>query len=151
MAAKIRVLDAANRTMQRLGFLKLLCARAAIFETSSMSTPGRHLIETVTHRVRLDPPLRPQLHDYVRARLTDSTYSDLRKQVLANGGPRGPVFLEIQDVYLADSDLPSRTGKLVGDNWRRYPYFGTSIDLIKKGTYSALTRSLVLLHLTPRD
>jgi hypothetical protein len=151
MAAKIRVLDAANRTMQRLGFLKLLCARAATFETSNMSTLGRYLIEAVTRRVRLDPPLPPHLHDYIRTRLTDSTYRELRKQVLANGGPNGPITLEIQDIYLADPELSSRTGKLVGENWRRYPYLGTALDLIRKGTYSALTRSLVLVHLTPKD
>ena len=62
-----------------------------------------------------------------------------------------PVNVELQDVYLADRSLPSSTGKLVETNWRRYPYLGTSLELVKKGTYSALTRSLVLLAVTPME
>src|SRR5262249_44185956 len=150
MAVKIRVLDAANRTMQRLGYLKLLCARAAMFETSNLSTLGHHLVETVTQRVRVNAPLPPDLTDYVRTRLTDGAYRDLRKEVLSQNGPGRPIAMEIQDVYLADKSLPSRTGKLVMENWKRFPYFGTALELIKKGVYSALTRSLVLLHLTPK-
>ena len=51
MAVKIRVLDAANRTMQRLGYLKLLCARTATLETSNISNLGHYLIEKVMKRV----------------------------------------------------------------------------------------------------
>ncbi len=151
MAAKIRVLDSANRTMQRLGYLKLLCARSATFETSNLATLGNYLLETISKRVRIGPPLPEDVRDYVRARLTDSAYRDLRKQVLKDNGSSGPFAIEIQDVYLANPSLPSRTGKLVKQNWRRYPYLATSLDLIKKGTYSALTRSLVLLNLTPKE
>ena len=148
MPSRIRVLDSANRTMQRLGYLKPLCALVNATETSNLETLGKRLIERVTKRVRVSPPFDPQTRDYVKNRLTDRLYHDLRKAVLesANGAP---VHMEIQDVYLADAGLPSRTGKLVEANWRRYPYLGTSLELIKKGTYSALTRSLVLLAVTP--
>lgn len=148
MPSRIRVLDSANRTMQRLGYLKPLCALVNASETSNLETLGKRLIERVTKRVRVSPPFDAQTRDYVKNRLTDRLYHDLRKAVLesANGAA---VHMEIQDVYLADARLPSRTGKLVEANWRRYPYLGTSLDLVKKGTYSALTRSLVLLALTP--
>ena len=85
----------------------------------------------------------------MRSRLTDNTYRE-RKQVLSANGVNGSVPMEVQDIYLADTTLPSRTGKLVGENWRRYPYLGTALDLIRKGTYSIMTRSLVLLDLTPK-
>lgn len=148
MPSRIRVLDSANRTMQRLGYLKPLCALVNASETSNLETLGKRLIERVTKRVRVSPPFDAQTRDYVKNRLTDRLYHDLRKAVLesANGAA---VHMEIQDVYLADEKLPSRTGKLVEANWRRYPYLGTSLELVKKGTYSALTRSLVLLALTP--
>lgn len=148
MPSRIRVLDSANRTMQRLGYLKPLCALVNASETSNLETLGRRLIERVTKRVRVSPPFDAQTRDYVKNRLTDRLYHDLRKAVLesANGAA---VHMEIQDFYLADAKLPSRTGKLVEANWRRYPYLGTSLELVKKGTYSALTRSLVLLALTP--
>lgn len=151
MAGRIRVLDSANRTMQRLGYLKVLAALGRGSDTSSLSSLGRHLLERVTKRVRISPSLDGDIRDYVKTRLTDSTYKHLRKVILEGGNGDSPVSLEIQDVYLSDSSLPSRTGKLVEANWRRYPYLATSLELIKKGTYSALTRSLVLLALTPKE
>jgi len=148
MAKRIRVLDSANRTMQRLGYLKPLCALVNKTETSNLETLGKRLIECVTKRVVVSSPLDAQTREYVTNRLTHRSYHDLGNAVLepANGAP---VRLEIQDVCLADARLPSRTGKLAEASWRRYPYLGTSLELIRKGTYSPLTRSLVLLALTP--
>lgn len=151
MAGRIRVLDSANRTMQRLGFLKLVAALGRDSDTSSLSSLGTRLIERATKRVRLSPPFDEEIRDYVKTRLTDSVYRHLRKVVLDGINGNSPVFLEMQDVYLSDSSLPSRTGKLVEANWRRYPYLATSLEIIKKGTYSALTRSLVLLAVTPKE
>lgn len=150
MPGRIRVLDAMNRTMQRLGYLKMLCAVVNESETSNLASLGKRLIERVTGRVKLDPPFGEEIRDYARTRLTDSAYRDLRKALLAPA-TSSSVRVELQDLYLSDPRMPSRTGKLVDANWRRYPYFGTAIDLIKKGTYSALTRSLVLLAVTPKE
>ena len=150
MAGRIRVLDAANRTMQRLGFLKPLAALVNETETSNLATLGKRLIERVSKRVRLTTPVDERLRDYARSRLTDGIFRELRKTIL-EGPPGMPVSLEVQDLYLGDPVLPSNTGRLVEANWRRYPYLGTSLDLIKKGTYSALTRSLVLLAVTPKE
>ena len=150
MAHKIRVLDAANRTMQRLGFLKPLCALVNEQETSNLTSLGKRLIDRVTKRVFLTTPLDADTRSYVENRLTDRIFRELRKAVLS--GPEGArISLEIQDLYLADASLPSRTGRLVQENWRRYPYLGTSLDLVRKGTYSALTRSVVLLAVTPNE
>lgn len=150
MPHKIRVLNAANRTMQRLGFLKPLCALVNEQETSNLASLGKRFIERVTKRVPLTTPLDAETRSYVENRLTDRIFHELRKTVLS--GPEGSrVSLEIQDLYLADRSLPSRTGRLVEANWRRYPYLGTSLDLVKKGTYSSLTRSLVFLAVTPAE
>jgi hypothetical protein len=148
MAKRIRVLDSANRAMQRLGYLKPLCALANKTETSNLETLGKRLIERVTKRVVVSPPLDAQTREYVKNRLTHRSYQDLRNAVLEPANSAS-VRLEIQDFYLADARLPSRTGKLAEASWRRYPYLGMSLDLIRKGTYSPLTRSLVLLALTP--
>src|SRR5487761_80512 len=148
MAKRIRVLDSANRAMQRLGYLKPLCALVNKTETSNLETLGKRLIERVTKRVVASSPLDAQTREYVKNRLTHRSYHDLRNAVLEPAkGP--PVRLEIQDVDLADVRLPSRTGKLAEASWRRYPSLSTSLELIRKGTYSPLTRSLVLLALTP--
>lgn len=148
MAGRIRVLDSANRTMQRLGYLKALAALVNENETSNLETLGKRLISRVTHRVQLSPPFDEDLQEYAKTRLTDGAYRELRKTILENAGPAG---VEIQDIYLADQSLPSATGKLVQTDWRAYPYLGTALELVKKGTYSALTRSLVLLVVTPKE
>jgi hypothetical protein len=136
--------------MQRLGYLKTLCALVNETETSNLVSLGKRFIERVTKRVKISPPFDEHIKDYVKNRLTDGAYRNLRKSVLENTN-MGPISLEIQDIYLSNSSLPSRTGKLVEANWRRYPYLATSLELVRKGTYSALTRSLVLLAFTPKE
>lgn len=151
MSVKIRVLASANRTMQRLGFLKLLCAQTARVETSNLESVGKQFIQALMKRVRLTPPYRDTLREYVRVRLTDKVYHDLRKTVLNDPSIPSVGSLEIQDIYLSDPTLASSTGKLVEADWRRYPYLATSLDFIKLGTYSIMTRALVLLAVTPKQ
>ncbi len=148
MASRIRVLDSAKRTMQRLGFLKPLAALVNESGTSNLETLGKRFVARVTQRVKLTPPYDDDLKEYARTRLTDGAYKELRKKILDDAGPAG---VELQDIYLADKSLPSSTGKLVQSNWESYPYLATSLEIVKKGTYSGLTRSLVLLAVTPKE
>lgn len=150
MPVKIRILSSATKTMQRLGYLKLLAQQTARTETSNVASLGQRLISTVTKRVKVQSPFDPALTDYVRIRLFDRVYADLRKQVLDD--PLAPTAtIELQDLYLADSRIPSTTGKLIETDWRFYTYLGTALDFIKPGTWSAMTRSLVFLALTPKE
>jgi hypothetical protein len=134
--------------MQRLGFLKALAALVNESETSNLETLGKRFVARVTQRVKLTPPYDDDLKQYARTRLTDGAYRELRKRIMEDAGPAG---VELQDVYLADKSLPSSTGKLVQSNWDSYPYLATSLEIVKKGTYSGLTRSLVLLAVTPKE
>ena len=144
------MLDSAKRPMQRLGFLTYLVSRCAILETSNIETLGHDLTDTVTRQLRVG--LTPDLADYVRRRLTDRTYHQLREQVAAweQGKTIEQFFIEIQDLYLSDPKLPSRTGKLVSEDWRKYPYWGINLGLLRAGTWSAFERGLALLRLTPK-
>lgn len=151
MSVKIRILASANRTMQRAGFLKLLSAQTARVETSNLETLGKHCVQALLKRVRLTPPYSEAVRDYVRIRLMDKVYHDLRKAVLNGNNGTAPVSLELQDLYLSDTTIPSSSGKLVEADWRRYPYLAANLDLIKPGTYSILTRALVLLAVTPKE
>lgn len=137
--------------MQRVGFLKLLCAQTARTETSSLATVGKQFVQKLVARVRISPPFSESLREYVRIRLTDKVYHDLRKIILNNAAGDRPISVELQDLYLSDPNLISATGKLVEEDWRRYPYLGTCLDLIKPGTYSVMTRALVLMALTPKE
>jgi len=148
--AYFRVLDSAKRPMQRLGYLKHLLNRCVTLETSNLETLGHGLTETVTRNVRIS--LTPELTDYIRRRLTDGTYRALREQVVAweRGDTTKPVFMELQDLYLSDPGLPSRTGKLVAEDWRKYPYLGVHLGLIRAGTWSPFERGLILLRLASK-
>lgn len=149
MAVKIRVLDAANKTMQRLGYLKALSALVNETETSNFTTLGKRFIDRVLKSTSYSPPFEDSLKEYARMRMMDGTYREIRKKIL-DENQQASISIELQDVYLSDPALPSSTGKLVEGDWRHYPYWGTSLDLIKQGTYSSLTRSLVLLMVTPK-
>ncbi len=146
----LRVLDSAQRPMQRLGFGKYVASRCASTSTSSLETLGHGLVETVRRKVTV--PLTPQIYTYARRRLTDRAYAPL-KQTLSRLGPDfdagHTVRLEIQDVYLAPSQLPSQSGKLVDEDWRKYPPLLLALGLIKPGTYSLMVAGLALLRLTP--
>jgi len=146
----LRVLDSARRPMQRLGFAKYVISRCEATSTSSMETLGRSLVETVRRKVTV--PLTPEIYTYVRRRLTDRAYTPL-KQMLSRLGPDfdagHTVRLEIQDAYLAWSQLPSQTGKLVTEDWRKYPPLLLALGFIRPGTYSLMVAGLALLRLTP--
>jgi len=148
---KIRILTSSNRTMQRTGYMKLLAKQTAQIETSNLETLGRQCVQSLTKRVRVFPPYSAAIQDYVKNRLTDRVYHDLRRAILNDKHGTGPVSLELQDLYLSDPSLPSSTGKLVETDWRRYPYLAIYLDLVKPGTYSILTRALVLLAVTSKD
>jgi hypothetical protein len=137
--------------MQRVGFLKLLCAQTARTETSNLATVGKQFVEKLLARVRVTPPFNESLQEYVRIRLMDKVYHDLRKAVLNDGSAERAVSLELQDLYLSDPAVISTTGKLVEEDWRRYPSLGTSLGFIKAGTYSVMTRALLLLAVTPKE
>jgi hypothetical protein len=150
MPVKIRILSSATKTMQRLGYLKLLAHDAARTETSNVASLGQHLISIVTKRVKISSPFEPALTEYVRIRLFDRIYADLRKQVL-DKPPAPTAAIELQDLYLADPRIPSTTGKLIENDWRFYTYLGTALDFIKPGTWSAMTRSLTFLALISKE
>src|SRR6266404_1771617 len=148
MAVKIRILGAANKHMQRLGYLKFIAAESTRRETSRLEGLGRPLVNAVMKRLRLTPPYESALREYVRS-LAGPAYADIRHAIANNAPTRATV--ELQDLYVADRKIPSATGKLNADSWEKYPYFATALDLIKSGTWSAMTRSLTLLCLVNPD
>jgi hypothetical protein len=117
--------------------------------TSNLDNLGQDLIDTVTKKVRV--PLNDARVQYIKQRLYDRAYQLIKDQAdnwLKNGGEPPVVTMELQDVYLADPSLPSGVGKLVKEDWRKYPPFGVTLGLIRPGTYSATTRALSLQYLT---
>ena len=145
--AEVRVLDSTARCMQRLGYLKRLVRRVVALNTSSLDNLGSDLTQTVMRKVYV--PLTADRVVYIRQRLYDRVYNGLKRQATAwHEGEEMIVAMELQDLYLADPTLPSQTGKLVRNDWRKYPPLGVALGLIRAGTYSPNTRALSLLHFT---
>jgi hypothetical protein len=147
---ELRVLDRITRPMQRLGYLKRLVKRVTTTSTSNLDNLGHDLLDTAMRKVRT--PLDERLATYIKVRLFDNAYATIKQQAdgwLKNGSEPPVVAMELQDLYLADAQVPSGVGKLVRDDWRKYPPLATSLGLIREGTYSANTRALSLLYFTP--
>jgi len=71
-----------------------------------------------------------------------NSLSTLGKELIASVSQ-----IELQDLYLANSELPSRCGKLINDDWNKYPYLALNLGLLRKGTYSLLVRGQSFLSL----
>jgi hypothetical protein len=150
----IRVLQNPARPMQRLGYLKHLLRRVAAFQTSNLSNLGNELINTVTQKFPVK--LNTQFATYIKSRLKEQVYQPIKEQTNAwlNSDMRNEpptILMELQDLYLSDPMMPSQVGKLVKNDWRKYPPLGISLGLIREGTYSANTRALSFLALVPEE
>ena len=148
----MRVFTNPKRCMQRLGFLKPLVWRASQSATNNLSTLGKGLIASVSQKVSVI--LTPQVQEYIRSALTDSIYKNIRTNAskhIEDTSDKLQVQIELQDFYLANADLPSRRGKLINDDWNKYPYLALNLGLLRKGTYSLLVRGQAFLSLVKDD
>lgn len=138
--------------MQRLGFLKPLVWQASRTATNNLSTLGNQLIDLVSQKVSVT--LTPQLQEYIRIAFTDTqrkANQTTSSKPLDDKQGEVKVQLELQDVLLSNSDLPSRRGKLVKEDWKKYPYLALNLGLLRKGTYSLLVRGQSFLSLISGD
>jgi hypothetical protein len=138
--------------MQRTGYLKRLIKRVTTTPTSNLESLGNDLLETVLKRVRIQ--IDENLATYIKARLGGNSYTSIKSQTnawLKNGGSAPFLLLELQDLYLSNPKLPSQVGRLVKEDWRKYPQLGMNIGLIRSGTYSPTTRAFSFLNLVPEQ
>ena len=148
----IRVFINPKRCMQRLGFLKPLIWRAAQSATNNLSNLGKELIASLSQKVSI--ALSSQIQEYIKTSLTDPIYKSIRiiaSKPVDDSPDKPKVQIELQDLYLANSELPSRRGKLVNDDWNKYPYLALNLGLLRKGTYSLLVRGQSFLSLVSDD
>lgn len=148
----IRVFTNPKRCMQRLGFLKPLIWEASRTATNNLSTLGNHLIELVSQKVSVT--LTPQLREYIKIVITDTQRKSnhiILSKPFDYDLEEAEIQLELQDVLLSNPNLPSRRGKLVKEDWKKYPYLALNLGLIRKGTYSLLVRGQSFLSLVSGD
>ena len=144
-----RVVETPRRSMQRLGFLKLLVGISARQSTDTLLTTGQELIHTLTRKVTLRWDDR--LATYVRSALSEQTYAHVRSlaaDFLARDYAGSPeIEVEIQDAYLGLGNLPSRRGRLATTDDSRFPHWGVALGLTRKEPFGALVRGNLLLNL----
>jgi len=148
----LRVFDNASLRMQRIGYLKRLIKRVGTTPTSNLESLGNDLLDVVLKKVRFQ--IDENLATYIKARLGGNSYTSIKNQTnawLKNGGDAPFLLLELQDLYLSDPKLPSQVGRLVKEDWRKYPQLGMNLGLVRPGTYSTTTRAFSFLHLIPEQ
>jgi hypothetical protein len=148
----LRVFDSASLRMQRTGYLKRLIKRVVTTPTSMLENIGNDLLDSVLKRERVQ--IDETLATYIKARLGGNSYTSIKNQTnawLKTGGDAPFLLLEMQDLYLSNPKLPSQVGRLVKEDWRKYPQLGMNVGLIRPGTYSATTRAISFLNLTPEQ
>lgn len=146
---KVRILVNPRRNIQRLGFLKHLVLKSSKSSVNNPENIGKELIASVSKKAKIE--LEPEIKQYIKIALTSSRYAAIREKVLKDGveeDQNGQIFMEIQDIYLSDPRLPSHRGKLIDDDWYRYPSLALDLKLIRKSTYSIFARGQALLLLT---
>jgi hypothetical protein len=148
----IGIFDVIARSMERLGYLKRIMKRASLTPTSNLENLGSDLINTVSQKVKVK--INRDIYQYARSRIRAEFLKPVQKEIdgwLENINPAPEINIELQDLYLSQPAIPSRVGRLVKDNWRRYPSLAINLGLIRKGTYSINTRGLSFLHFTPAE
>lgn len=148
--AIVRAFENTSRCMQRLGFVKYLVTECARSDTSNMAFLIDAVIGAATRKVKVK--LNADLLHYIEKKTTGAAYKELRKTLSKFGETEkfdNFVTVELQDVYLSSSELPSHTGKLGYGDSKSFPLFLSSLGLMRKGTFSILVRGQLLLKLVP--
>jgi hypothetical protein len=139
----IRVAKNPHRSQQRLGFIKYLTYKVSQNDTTPIKVLGADLLRAITKKINteLDDSLRIYIEHRSRNQFRNIPQNQPEK-----------IYLELQDLYLADPKIPSKTGKLyLYDCQKRYPYLLSSIGFAREKTYSLLVRGKVFLEFVPRE
>ena len=130
--------------MQRLGFLKFVLQMAKQHSTFDQQSMGTWLREVLAAPVAA--ALTNEVAGYME-RILGESQSKSEEPVPADG--HGSVTLQLQDIYLANSKLTSKRGRLgISDDFLRYPQFAANLGLTRRDSGTILVRGNVLLALT---
>ncbi len=135
----IRVIQNPHRSYQRLSFLKYLVYKTSLNDSTPSKTLGEDLFKAISRKVCVT--VNNSVREYVKHRLRKVRIPET-----------GTMHLELQDAYLSDPLIPSKTGKLYYDDCiRRFPNFLSSIGLARPLSNSLLVRGKVFLKLIRRE
>ena len=142
----LRWVDYARRSWQRLGHLRIVCSVADPATGTSLQGLTSRFEGIVTSLHKIPGGFEDQVGAYIR---TYRTSQNSRR----NGSA---TQLELQDLYLSDSRLPSQSGAITGDMssagyrhavYVEMPAWGVRLRLIRRHNYTLTDRGKVLLRL----
>lgn len=135
----IRAIKNPHRSQQRLGFLKYLLYRASQNDSTPLKVLGEDLAKTLSKKINI--PVNDSIEEYVAKRLRNHSKNIKKK-----------TYIELQDLYLSDPKISSKTGKLYSyDSQKRYPYLLTSLGFAREKIYSLLVRGKVFLQFVAKE
>lgn len=135
----IRAIKSPNRTQQRLGFLKFLIHKASQKDSVSLKILGEELAKAISRKVNVE--LNEYQREYLKHKPHNYSLSKNEKK-----------YIELQDLYLSDSRVLSKTGKLsYSDCQKKYSYLISSYGFTRERSYSLLVRGKVFLEFVPID
>lgn len=137
----LRWIDYARRSMQRLGFLKIVIGLASKSRSQTLESLTRAFHATVTKKTPVLAEKREAFERYVREQ-------QLHRRYRADDDTA-----EAQDLYLSDPGIPSHSGAITGDlehaGYRHsvyveIPTWATRLHLIRDQNYTLTDRGRVL-------
>jgi len=153
----IRWVDYARRSMQRLGYLKILVAIADSLGSTTLQGLTTRFEAAVTAKHRVPDHILPRVRDYVTEQNLHHRYPGLHARGREAASSRPPV-MQVQDLYLSDPALPARSGAMTGDQERKgyrhavyveMPPWAVQLGLLRRQNYTATDRAKALLELAP--
>jgi hypothetical protein len=116
-----------------------LVYKASQNDSIPLKVLGEDLVKVISKKINV--PLNDSIKEYIENRLRNYSKNTQEK-----------IYVELQDLYLSDYTMSSKTGKLYSyDCQRRYPYFLSSLGFTREKTYSLLVRGKVLLEFISKD
>jgi hypothetical protein len=144
----VRWMDYSRRSMQRLGFLKLACGVSSPSTNQDLRRLTTRIMQRATSRSDVTASVSTRFKDYVKEQRLHMRYGDDVSSA------------ELQDLYLSDPDIPSRTGALTGDLKEKgysqsvyveIPRWAIRLKLIRASGHTLTDRGKVLNQLDPRS
>lgn len=135
----IRAIKSPHSSQQRLGFLKYLISKVSLNDSTPLNILGEDFNKTVSKKINVT--LDNSLKEYIKNRFRENEKNISEK-----------TYIEIQDLYLSDPKIPSKTGKLyISDALKRYPYLLSSLGFAREKIYSPLVMGKILLSFISKD
>jgi hypothetical protein len=146
-----RWIEYTRNSMQRLGYLVAVCRIAPTTRGTSLEGIAGKLQSLVSRKIRIELDQEPEVCHYILDRqLSYTRYKDFpATEAHAGQSLAGyKMNIEVQDYYLAQADIPSKTGNLTPEVYDEIPRWATSLYLLRDINYSLPARGQLLVHLS---